>query len=47
MIGRAKQRQIFLHGSAGQRQLREVLSAQLCCSDYAARANLAGFAVGE
>lgn len=29
MIGRAKQRQIFLHGSAGQRQLREVLSAQL------------------
>ena len=29
MIGRAKQRQIFLHGAAGQRQLREVLSAQL------------------
>ncbi|PMC21858.1 PLD-like domain protein, partial [Klebsiella aerogenes] len=25
MIGRAKQRQIFLHGAAGQRQLREVL----------------------
>ncbi|MDN4128922.1 phospholipase D-like domain-containing protein DpdK [Pantoea ananatis] len=29
MIDQAKQRQIFLHGSAGQRQLREVLSAQL------------------
>ena len=29
MIGRAKQRQIFLHGSAGHRQLREVLSAQV------------------
>lgn len=46
MIGRAKQRQIFTWFRRATAVARSP-QRPACCSDYAARANLAGFAVGE